>query len=492
MFILDAVRALPPQELKQLNQRIKFLRRDTLDRLYSTVKVYRRNSKTPSRKELFSKTFGTPYSQKQDYRLRKEIQLLRKQITQFMLDTEVRKELEEFPEKRDLYYFRSLKHYKLFEEMKRFAPSMNRNSPATSAQYTRHEKFMDLVSFSHNHMPLNDDTMAHIGELLVSARNSLSQDILYRFRYFDSICNFHTVHQLSISNTAALEERIQQERKDELSDSLKNYLTGLIAYLEDLEDDYSKYYKLSAKLYFSHGDEAIEILHELSNLLDRIDISGFDNVDRKIITEGNLGVALVHAGRGEEAEKHFLAQIEHSRIHGHSMHRYAVNNLVYYYIQHRQFEKGLQLIKSVEESLADDEVIDILHVRAAFCHLFLGNGKYAVMEILDVTKKLGERFKLQHRIIHAIAFYLDGDFDLAINEINKLIAVMKSREVENGALYEKTMSIYRKFFNMKAGRENNAESYKRLEDEIEQTIQVFQLRVMPIHVQWILENVRNH
>ena len=141
----------------------------------------------------------------------------------------------------------------------------------------------------------------------------------------------------------------------------------------------------------------------------------------------------------------------------------------------------------LRSQFAGDPIMDITWVRLAFCHLFLKDGKSAVKEIELTSPSLAERFKLLHRIIYSISFYLDNELDLAIHEIDNLLALIRSRPVENGDIFKRTVPYYKRFYKLVSNntKQSKEDTYSKVLDEMKVTVKELKLRTLLLHVLWL-------
>lgn len=446
MFVNDVIRSLSIRELKRLQLVIDAHKRTSVQKLFAGFIRNRTKTETPSKEEMYRWAFGKKYDKKKDYLLRKEQQFLREAVRQFLVDEEFHRICDENEEVRELFLTKALIRLKMHAEIERIINKKDSFSSNSIFPYYRSERIFNLLNYVIMHLQVHAQHLERVDEYLESWRQNLALQYLYQFRQYKVTEAFLRYRQL-VTNDIEAWKRMKKEWMEKPDGDMMNaFIDDLRERMQDADDPYSEYYRLYARLFFSTGEESMETLLRLREILVPLDKKGFEKEINLIMAEGNLATAYRTNEKFDLAEVHYLNQIGICRSERIPIRYTTIMNLFSIYLISGAHKKGIELFGEYGGQFRDDPIFDVMKTYVAFCHLFLKDTTAAVQAIADPGPDLAEYYRILHRLIHAIAFFIDDDIDLAINELTNLKAVMNFRKVKNAELFEKSVDLLHAYF----------------------------------------------
>ena len=461
MFILKVVKSLPHSELKQLSNSISNHKRNQVRKLFDVILTFRDGDQIPSKEQLFSSAYDRPYNKNEDYLLRKELQYLRAAIKEFLVGSEFDIACRENDELSEMFYSKALIRLKLFNEVDKLMNKPDICSSTSLSPYYKSEQLFNFINHILINVKVNLDNLEKIEHFLSGIKQNIAIYLQYQFSSMwatETICESR---KFVISDVNALRDYIQAQREISDEEFLQKFFSDLEQLVMDSENDLFNYYKLNARLFLSNGPESISILTKIKESLDRLEIKGFEKDAHRIMSEGNLASAYMTNEQYHEAIKHYDNQIVLCKNRKQPVRFTTILNLMVCYLYTGRYQDGIDLFGKYAPKLKGDPIIDIMRISLAFCFIFLDNSVSAVKVIENPPQDLPEHFKILHRMIYAIGFFIDDEIQLAINEISNLNAVIYFRKIKNEDAFRKSAGLLLEYFKIQQLPPGSSQDEKR-------------------------------
>lgn len=420
MRTLDIVRALSPDEVKDLETSLSTHKRPGLLRLFRQLVLSSKDDSEPDNTLLFKKVFEEDYTKNKDYLLRNELRLLNEILYKYLAE---RTAIMHLAKNNSLYSYWLARAY--FERGIKtlFRSDIDEMIKAAAS----HQESFETIGLSESPALYSMKSLWMIDNQPKLQENIAQQlDALHQWEHEEKKRFLYRLREIE-----AREAYLQNILRTIVPDQ---YTTGdwrtpgqTVVDLSDISgtDIFAQYTVLKKHTYQTSGHTRIQVLRDTLGLTETDEAIAVLTHRARFATRNQLATELIIQGHYEEGDFHLEKCIVEGAPYKwpnffSTVHNYMVNQ-----INLRQYEKGIRIYHDFKTMIESNRLKNQGRLFLAYFYLYLRQDDEA-LKLLPKETELSVPLQIISRFVYTISFLMRHEYALAVTELKNMRRSVKA------------------------------------------------------------------
>lgn len=409
---LEIIKVLSKKEDKKVKLMIKNHKRKNLFPLYILLKKYENSTEAPNIEFLFEKIYKEKYTREKDYLIRNELRLLSNELSEFIVQETINQQFEKEKLEQTYYFLKGLYDRNETELLPIELKKAIKKATDTE-QYHLKAKFLLLQV-----------------KLLVSKKGvSLDQ---YE-QLFNDI-NDGSKHLKMAFLKDLSDYEITRAYIEKILRLLQRNTTPVAPYNEDvlnketyleLRNSYLHFLQLKVNSYSLSGLEKVKLVETMLPLIEDIKHPDLNKAVEKLYAYIQIGTEYLIQGQFIKSIQAYEQIMDKLDVLDDPVKIASIYNYVSALTKNKQYQTAIAVINNANkyETIGGFPIFRLGLIRS-MCYCFLNDIPNAEAALpTEVNKNMQEDY-FYHRLLTAIIFYCNKQYELAYNEAKNLVGTI--------------------------------------------------------------------
>lgn len=442
---------------KEINKFIRInLKRKKRIKLLKAYISYITNNKEYDIKEFYCSFYKEEYNKKKDNILRNEFRLLNTLLEDFILEKQFEKQNKES------YYF-NRRLYLSYLLDRNILDLFEKEITKVFHEIDDNEDYFDFYIFFEMWTRFQNKKFSYDSHYFEHSKKFYKQGILKWFKEL----SFKT-RKLELFNSFI--ERTNQQIGSNVSftDSIDS-----IKIINAKDSNYINFINKKILSFKTFDQEKINILIETLSALKKINTKKQNKANEEFGLLQSIGVEYMIHANNKEAAIYFRQVIKLEGKISEDLFVKGLYNYINVEIKIKKFSKAIKVYNDYIEKIEKTSLVNLFKNAISMCYIMLGEIEKAEELTTIISSTISQESNVYSRCIIAIIYFLNGNKELSINELNNINQSLNYYQHKN-QYHKDFISNFKKFIHLLDVRfeiKENKEKFKELKQLLTDNMQ---------------------